>query len=229
MPALCIPWRTDHGHRERVWRWCVARWSATLASGWSIHCAGDPSQPFNRAAARNNAVAEAARLDPRWRVVVLADADVAVGDVEQVYAAAATALETGRLTYAHTWQATLSRDATERVLAGEDPTTLPRDDADWEQRTYSGVLAIPRPLWDALGGYDERFVGWSYEDLALMLAAKVLAGRVARVTGTVFHCWHDRPRDEREGQPHYAANHALFERYQAASKSVSAMREVLKR
>lgn len=228
MPSLCIPWRTDHGQRERLWRACVARWTRMLP-GWSIYSAGDPSQPFNRSAARNNAVAEATRHDPGWRFVVLADADVTVGHAGQVQGAVVGALETGRLVYAHTWQATLTQAATERVLAGADPTAIPRDDAEWEQRTYSSVYAVPRSLWETVGGFDERYVGWGLEDHAFMLACRVMGGRIGRTDGTVYALHHDRPREEREGNPHYPANHALFERYQAASHSTTAMREVLKR
>ncbi len=225
---ICVPWRSDYGQRERVWRACATRWAAMFPAG-SVWLGTWPAQPFNRAAARNAAVAELTGNVPDWDVAVLSDADVMLADADQLHTAVNVARQTGRLVYAHTWQATLGRDATERVLAGEDPATLPRDDAEWEQQTYSGVYAVPRPLWDTLGGFDERFTGWGCEDMAFMLGAKVFGGRVARTTGTVYHLHHDRPREEREGQPYYPANHALFERYQAASKSATAMREVLAR
>lgn len=225
---ICVPWRSDHGQRERVWRACATRWAAMFPAG-SLYLGTWPEQPLNRAAMRNEAVAALTMDVPDWDVALLADADVMISDAGQALAAVEGALETGRLTYAHTWQATLSREATERVLAGEDPTSLPRDDAEWEQRTYSGVYAVPRALWEATGGQDSRFRGWGLEDHGFMLACRVLAGGLGRTEGTVYALHHDRPREEREGQPHYAANHRLFERYQAASKSTSAMRQVLDR
>lgn len=224
---LCVPWRSDRSQRERVWYACFRRWAAMFPDGTTF-LGTSPEQPFNRSAARNAAVEEFTRRQPGWDVVVLVDADVMLADPEQVYAAVGAARATGRLVYAHTWQATLGQEATERVLAGQDPTSLPRDDAEWEQRTYSGVYAVPRGLWDAVGGFDERFRGWSHEDLAFMLACRVFGGRIGRTEGPVFHLHHDRPRAEREEQPHYPANHALFQRYQAAAKSTAAMREVLR-
>lgn len=225
---ICVPWRSDYGQRERVWRACAARWAAMFPVG-TLYLGTSHGQPFNRSAARNAAVEELTLDVPDWEVAVLADADVTVADAGQVLGAVEGALKTGRLVFAHSWQATLSAEATERVLAGEDPTAIPRDEADWEQNTLSGVLAIPRQLWDALGGYDERFVGWGGEEVSLVAAARVLAGHTERVPGHVYHLHHDRPREEREGQPHYARNMALYARYQAATKSTTAMREVLSR
>lgn len=225
---LCVPWRTDHGQRERVWWACQLRWMR-LFPGIVTHEGVDHSQPFNRSAARNNAVDRLTLARPDWDVAVFADADVAIGHAGQVHAAIEAARDSGRMVFAHTWQATLSREATELVLGGTDPTAIPRDEAEWEQHTLSGVYAVPRPLWEALGGFDERYRAWGLEDHSFALAAKVLAGRLGRAQGNVYHLWHERPRQEREGQPHYADNHALFERYNAARHSLTEMRRVLDR
>jgi hypothetical protein len=164
-----------------------------------------------------------------WDVVVLADADVQVGSRRQVEEAVAVAREKVHLTFAHTFRAGLSRAATARVLAGEDVRQVvprPEDADEWEGNTLSGVYAVPRRLWDAVGGFDERFRSWGAEDLAFAHMCSVLGGRRDRVPGTVFHLAHETPREEREGNPHYAANWALWQRYEAAGRNVDALRAI---
>lgn len=214
-----VPFRPVTEQRARLWKACAERWT-TLFTEAEIHTGDSEGEPFNRSAARNQAAAG------DWLVSVFADGDVMVEGREQVDAAVAVARRTGRMVFAHTWRAGLGQDATEQVLAGADPASVGRD--EWDRNTFSGCYAVPRSLWNAVGGFDERFIGWGGEDLAFMKACAALGG-VDRVQGTIYHLWHPRSRAEQEEQPHYAANWALYERYLAAGRDQAAMREVLAR
>lgn len=218
---ICVPWRTDNGHRERLWEACANRW-ATLIPEANLVAGTDHGEMFNRSAARNNAAAG------DWRVAVFADADIMVESRDQVDAAVAHAERTGRMTFAHTWRAGLGEAATSKVLDGVDPRRLLGERDEWDRNTFSGCYAVPRALWDAVGGFDERFIGWGFEDLAFMRACGAFGG-VARVPGTIFHLWHPRSRAEQEEQPHYPANQRLWERYVAAGVNADAMRAVMAR
>lgn len=198
-----VPFRSDGGQRDRLWRACRARWLNLIPEA-VIVASDQPGEPFNRSAARNR-TAEGRK---------------------QVDAAVAHATRTGCLTFAHTWRAGLGQAATEDVLAGADPASVERQ--EWDRNTFSGCYAVPRSLWNAVGGFDERFLGWGGEDLAFMKACGALGG-VDRVPGTIHHLWHPRSRAEQEEQPHYAANWALYERYLTAGRNPAAMREVLSR
>jgi predicted glycosyltransferase involved in capsule biosynthesis len=92
--------------------------------------------------------------------------------------------------------------------------------------TFSGVTAIPRGLWDAVGGYDERFVGWGWEDLSLWSACCALAG-YERVPGPIYHLWHPRSWEQNEGSPDHPRNQVLGERYLAAKHDREAMLAIL--
>lgn len=53
----------------------------------------------------------------------------------------------------------------------------------------SGAVAISRQCFEEVGGYDERFTGWGYEDLDF---ARRCAARwpIRRVPGELRHLWH---------------------------------------
>jgi hypothetical protein len=81
------------------------------------------------------------------------------------------------------------------------------------ESAYGGIHIVPRRLWDASGGYDERFLGWGSEDAAFQFACTVLGGYKA-LRGDVYHLWHPmQPRDP--STPQFGANIALGARYRA--------------
>lgn len=58
-------------------------------------------------------------------------------------------------------------------------------------------LAVPRAAFEQVGGFDESFTGWGYEDsdLAIRLLNLGLRIRRAPAATTVFHLWHrEQPR-----------------------------------
>jgi GT2 family glycosyltransferase len=170
---------------------------------------------MNRARWRNRAAAGA------WDVAVFADADIMVSMPEQVTLAVATAERTGHLTYAHDWRAQLSQQGTTEVLQGGDPCRA--DIEAWDPHTFSGCYAVPRRLWDAVGGFDERFAGWGWEDLAFMRACGALGGGLQRAPGVIYHCWHPQEHDDGGG------NVELWQRYDRAGWAPHKMRQVIAR
>lgn len=204
---LLVPRRSDGGTRDRLWAHCRSWWH-----GWSIHEGYDEDGgPFRRSVALNRA-AEAAG---DWDCAVVLDADVIV-DHDQVRRAVEEARRTGRLTAAYNRYVGLNSTMTRRVLGGYS--------GSWESGRLitmtshvSSCLAVPRPLWDAVGGFDERFVGWGHEDTAFWHACAALAGPPQRVRGTVWHLYHP-PSIERHGwSPDRTAGVALADRYRTAS------------
>jgi predicted glycosyltransferase involved in capsule biosynthesis len=78
------------------------------------------------------------------------------------------------------------------------------------------MLAVPRKLWDEVGGFDERFVGWGGEDNAFWHACTVISGaEPARVPGYAYHLWHPAASNKRDAQ--YRTNRELWRRYSAAN------------
>jgi hypothetical protein len=212
-----VPWRSDGGHRERLWAFCRAWWRERFPDALIVE-GSSPDGKFNRAAAIN----DAARGD--WDVAIVLDADV-LADPGQVRDAVELARSTGRLTLAYERFAGLTMGMTTRVLDGYEG----RWGAGTRFRSTtheSSIVVVPRALWETVGGFDERFVGWGQEDVAFVQACRVLGGEPERVAGPVYHLWHERSPDRRAFDPQYRANQALGARYRE-TREPDAMRELL--
>jgi hypothetical protein len=213
--VILVPRREDNGPRDRLWAVCKARWRA-VASGWPIFEGHHTGGPFNRSAAIN----AAARAAGAWDVAVIIDADVML-DIRQVKAAVSTAARTGRVTWAHREWRELTKDATEEVVSGRIDVAAPDISAQLVDGirkqnpiSWSCCIVVPRAVWDALGGFDERFRGWGGEDTAFAAAVQGLHGH-ERIEGPVWNLWH--PRKPGDGAPtgtaEYLFNMRLRDRY----------------
>ena len=206
--AIVVPRRPDGGRRDVLWSFCRPRWEQF---GYPIVEGEHLSGPFNRSAAINTAVAETDS-----DVVLVVDGDVVI-DPAQVVAAVDLAARTGKLVPAYTDYVALTEAFTERVLGGFDGNWRPGREFSMANHV-SSVLAVPRSLFDRVGGFDERFTGWGWDDVAFHAACKAAAG-VERVKGTVWHLWHPPAAENDENgvsyrnTPAYLAGAALADRY----------------
>lgn len=201
--AILVPWRTDDGARERVWRACKSRWEA-LFPDWPVFEGESPPGPFNRSAAINDAQRQAGPRD----VYLVIDADVMLKP-QNVKAAVERAAKTGKVTWAHRRWRGITQEATER-LTRPDPIYAEGalgkggiqradfTDADLDliiekttRMSWSCCIAIRADAWETIGGFDERFAGWGFEDLAFQAAAGGLVGW-DRIEGDVLNFWHPR-------------------------------------
>lgn len=221
--VILVPRRADGGHRDMLWEFCRRRWDQHFPD-WPIFEGHHDDGPFNRSAALNHAARDAGE----WDVAVVIDADVlahppAVRDAVDVAAA------TGRMVVSHDERVMLNRQGTTKVLDGFS--------GSWRHRTMvetvftdsvSCCVAVPRALWDLVGGFDERFSGWGYEDSAFELAAVTLTGKpYVRLSSELFHLHHPVSPEAAKTSRTRVANAARLARYRAASGDVDAMRSVL--
>src|SRR5690606_14366729 len=160
--AVLVPWRPDGGWRDRLWEFCRSVWTAEHP--WPIFEGESPDGPFNRSAALNDAAAQAGD----WDVAVILDTDVIV-DPAAVREAVQRADETGRLVITHSRRIDINRVGTQQILARGRVSVRP----GWRQSVWveseSSCIAVSRRLWDKVGGFDERFRGWGYEDSAFRI------------------------------------------------------------
>jgi len=194
--AVCVLYWGDDPQRAACWRYARARW---LRWGFGLILEGDARA--GSSTARNRAAAGAA-----WDVAVFADADVVLGWERQE----------GGYVCAYSEFARLDRQATADVLAGGP---LPRKTARFDVGIWEGCFAIGRPLWEQLGGFDERFAGRAGQGPAFVHAAATLA-RLERVPGPAYHLWHP------PGLPQGRAED-LWPRYRDANGNPAAMRALL--
>lgn len=182
---VLVPRRAGIEDRDELWSWLREDWWAPM--GLPIYEGHHYGGLFNRSAAVNTAAA-LADSDGRWDVAVVIDADVAVAPTS-VRSAVLLAHASGQITWAfHRW-AGLHPEMSARIRAGYD--------GGWDDgialeflHTASSCVVIPRPLWDLVGGFDEQFAGWGFEDVAMSLACQSIGGGCHRIAGTVYHFHH---------------------------------------
>ena len=211
---ILVPYRPDGGHRDRLWGF-TRTWLERHHPGHSIHVGSSPDGPFNRSAAIN----EAARAAGDWDVAVVCDSDTVVPPThldEAVVAAHAT----GLLASALSSVVELTRRSTDLLLADGDidPATLRKiRTRRKEDLTQSSVLAVPRMLWDAVGGFDEEFCGWGCEDNAFWIASTLVGGaKPLRMNGSAYHLWHEKVSKIKLFDPIFRTNFMRLRRYEKA-------------
>jgi len=224
--VLLAPRRVDKGHRDVLWAWCKARWEARMPDV-RVYEGHHDDGPFNRSAAVN----EAARLadrDGSWDVGVVIDADVflPISHVRQAIAGAAG----GVVTWAHRRWRGIAEEDTKRLIRdpddfGDEPGSQRDMDLIVDKTTpvsWSCCVAVPRTTFDDMGGFDERFRGWGFEDGAWSALVRGLY-RWDRIEGDVYHWWHPRSGERivqglpgTTARPEYIRNALLGRRYMIA-------------
>lgn len=206
--VILVPRRSDGGWRDEVWEFCRAFWEREQ-SHMPIFEGHHDSGLFNRSAAVNRA----AQLAGDWDVAVIIDSDV-LCDGERVKAAVELAHESGALVFPHDIRLDLHERGTRQVMSGYQGSWQ-----QWVRRRYpnmvSSVIVVSRRQWDEVGGFDEGFRGWGYEDTAFAAACETFGGTL-RILGELWHLWHPTAREGKPGTPVWQLNAARGQRYRAA-------------
>lgn len=208
-------------YRRRNWTYNRKRWEEML--GWPIYEGHYDDEPFSLARASNRAAAAAGD----WKVAFYVGADFLLESETQAHEAVALALKHNRLCFAHDILIHMEEDETEALISN-GPLATPLSAAERRPNTFSGALAVTRDIWDKVGGFDPRFVGWGWDDLAFWAACCALSPGFNRARGTAFHLWHPRSRAENEESPEHPINQVLGQRYIAAKNNRGAMLEILR-
>ncbi len=111
----------------------------------------------------------------------------------------------------------LGQEETDAILAGTT-VRFQRSPASGLHRIRGrlcfcgGAFLVRAELFRAVGGFDERFIGWGGEDDAMSAKIERIGkGRLARVKGsTALHLWHPTGHDTTFGQPHYKENLSIL-------------------
>lgn len=206
--VILVPRRRDYGHRDRLWDFVKRCWVEHFPT-YAIHEGfHEEDEPFNRSKALNRAAAEAGD----WEIAIVIDSDVVIDNVNLIYEAIRVASR-GRLASAFDVRKHLSRDATDAILAGvpfgwELHATLD------EENAVSGALVVPRDLWDRAHGFDEKFIGFGYEDLAFVIVCETMSERkIYRASGILWHLWHEKSPEDHEDHPGLIRNKERWMRY----------------
>lgn len=218
--VILVPRREGFADRDRTWVWTKAWWAKRFPDIPIVeghHNVG----LFNRAAALNTA----SKTAGEWDVALVIDADV-ICDPQHVRDAVAMAAAQGRIVVPFTVRHNMNQRGSQRIMEGET--------GPWERwiaqnfhDQHSSVIAVPRTVWETVGGFDETFAGWGMEDTAFALAAETLVGPLIHMEGEVWHLWHPTAPEGHVGTPSAIANRARGARYQAAKGDADAIRAII--
>lgn len=219
--AVAIPWRASRTHKPRQLAAAVKALTAALPDAPIIE-ADSGHQPFNRAASRNSGVRRARHLPDGMvaGILVVCDADALV-QAEPLREAVAAACD-GKLHLPYTEAVLLSQDGSDAVHGGTDPAKA----RIWHVNPNSvgGCVVVAYETWQTVGGWDERFANWGFEDTAFWASVDTLFGTV-RHDGQLFDLWHLDRRGV--GSPQWHTGKALCDRYTDARGNPDAIRALI--
>jgi GT2 family glycosyltransferase len=229
--SFCIPFRSEELYR------CMA---FEFVSNWIAHCGiargaevliGDPPGEFTRSGARNKAAAQAT-----GDVLIFLDAD-SIPSFKGLRDAVSIALSNGWC-FPYDEYVSLTKEATLRWYTERDEITFmpetdfefifPGPDPNDRPASVGACVVVTREAFEAAGKWDERFVGWSFEDRAFATALGAVAGPLTRIPGErIYHLWHPAPETERFGQPFMEYNRALWQEYLQYEHDSFAMKQYI--
>jgi glycosyltransferase involved in cell wall biosynthesis len=185
--CLCIPFSSNELYRKKAFE-VVYEYYKQL--GYYIFV-GESEEPFNRAAARNACVPSF--LD--WDILVFLDADILV-PLPQIEKAIDTAFKNQEMVLAYTNLYFLDKEQTDLFHETKEIAN------NWKKKVEnqtSGAFAIPKKLWNKVGGQDERFTKWGGEDRAFYYTCAAFTNQKEnkRISGYAYHLWHEKnPTDD---------------------------------
>lgn len=217
--AVLIPFRSDDPDRIRNVKYVLAHVQDEWPISSIIQCMD--REDFNRSRARNVAAKGAYKSA---EVFIFLDADSIV-DVKQIELGIEIAKEHGWC-FPYNEYRSLSREGTINFLLNiplQEEAELYKPDydyifpsADHPEPSVGGCIIVHRDAWGAVGGWDERFIGWGEEDRAFALSLDTLIHPEVRVPGPLYHLWHPWSEEECFEQPHFMENRVLCNRYRLA-------------
>jgi len=222
--AILVPRRPDNGHRDKLWAFARPWWEKDHPD-WPVVEGHHTVGAFNRSAAINRAAQAADDITGGWDVAVIIDSDV-LCNPEQVRKAVELAHSERRLVAAYETRNMLSKAGTAKILAGFRGNWEPLVIRRWPDE-QSGVIAVPRSLWDEVRGFDETFSGWGWEDIGFRVACETFGGPLLRVDGDVWHLWHPTSPENNKALPGYQANEQRGRRYHVALGNRDAVAKLL--
>lgn len=223
--VILVPRREGVPERDLNWSWIRDWWRNNLPE-FEIFEGSHELGLFNRSCAINRAAGYADWKQPEpWDVAIIIDADV-ICDPARVRAAVAQAQTTGRMVMPFNVRYDLNEAGSKQVMDGFHGSWRPFIRHTYNQMV-SSVNVVTRQLWNDVGGFDEGFIGWGFEDNAFCVACRTFGGgEEIRIQGDLWHFFHRTAPEGKRGTETHLRNKARAELYLRASGNREAIRAI---
>ena len=185
----------------------VRNWYAKHYPDSKIYLADKPGPFWNMSGSRNLGVrlAEADGCD----LVIISDADT-FPDFDSLNEALEFAMNDNLIHNPYTKAFEYDKDSSDKILSGADCRDLPH-----REHTSTGGIYVCKPSsWWAVGGSDEKFVGWGYEDSAFALAHAVINKTdIVKHNGNIYMFNHERTEGIEKPNENTINNFNLWRQY----------------
>lgn len=205
--SLIIPFASEDIRRLQIFDWVEARWDDTCP-GFEMCVGHDDPKDFNRSKARNKAFEEST-----GDTIVISDADTAC-PIDNILGALQVVQRNEPLwVIAHSDYYSLTEEYTDWLITQPPGMAFKGPfPNNWvmRNRSQAGVIVMPRSIYEEVGGYNEEYDGWGYEDNDFAVRITKKYGPPQRVFGPMLHLWHDPGLNFQ--QPNIAYNEALYQK-----------------
>jgi GT2 family glycosyltransferase len=217
--SVLIPYKPDNGSRDEAFRW-VSSFYQTYMPFAEVCLGSSKSENFSRSQAINDAAKKAAT-----DLFLIADNDI--------FYDPSLILEAKEKLKKHAWVIPYKKvhdihEESTRELLKTDPVwplVTPVQSTVRPYKPKGGLTLVPRKHFEAVNGFDERFIGWGGEDDAFAYAMNTLCGKPYRLKKEVYHLWH--PNSRENGNPNYKNNYKLFRKYYRARGNIEKMKKLI--
>lgn len=183
-----IPYKPDGGRRDRI-----ADYTKTLfweANGFEVVYLANKDEEFNISKARNLAL----KYDEE--ILLFSDSD-SIPDPRLLQKAINQARERNTIVFPFNTALELNKPTSDWHLDnGVIPKNTRPHQAEHVRRRpdelQSSIYAIPKAVFEEVGGFDEKFVGWGHEDLAFVKKLELYGHRPIHIPGSFDHIWHEK-------------------------------------
>lgn len=199
--SLLIPFSSRDRIRRRNFKWLLQYWRSELPDA-EIIIGHSTSKIFCKGEALNDA---ASRATGKVLVVLDADAYLSGAVIEQCADKILESLKRGHplwyVPYRNLYR--LKQVITDDIVESHPKYPLRFTDpinklyvenqgesSGYGHRFGAMITIFPREGYEAIKCFDERFVGWGGEDIALVRAMDTMFGKHKTVNNSVYHLWH---------------------------------------
>ncbi len=187
--SILIPFR-DTGDRKEQLEWLQKRWAKLFPEAEVIIEADDGLDPFSKTVAVNNCYKKATS-----DILAIVDADVWLDP--QLLIDAAEKIRSKKVSWVRPCGTVyrLKESFTGNLVAFSPDTPLPlvgEGDCERITPTVGLVCVFSREQFEYVGGMDERFRGWGWEDTAWNILLDGIFGKAEVWDNIVYHLWHPR-------------------------------------